>query len=539
MNPTACLLVRGSPLLPALLFAAFAAAQEPAVLLTEVVSPPPAAVAWDAAERASNPMILRSAFVRVEPDVFAAVRTDGVQPLATCILEHFGTRTTIAISGYEFVLGHRVLRGRAVGAEADFVMSFASDGTASGLLDFGGRAVGIAPTGQPGVHVVQDLDTTRLPAPSACGVDHTHAVAAPPGPGLPEGANSDCSVTTIDLLVCYTPLARTNAGGTSAMEAAIVAAVAQANTGHRESGAPIEFRLVHMHETAYVELGTSTDLSRFRSTSDGHMDEVHGLRDTYGADLMQLITNHPSPAYCGIAYLMTSLSTGFASSAFAVTVRTCIPGHTFTHECGHNMGCHHDAANASGAIYPYSYGYRTPDNAWRSIMAYAPGTRVNRWSSPNVVWQGYTMGVANAADNARSIDDTRATVAAFRGTQVLRWCDLDGGIAGTSGLPTLEGRGTVGPTVPVELRIRDFLSGAPGVLIVGASEINQPLVGGTLVPSPDVMLGIVGTGTEIVHNASWLLGLGSGFQAWFQAAFLDAAAIEGFSASDAVKVTVP
>jgi hypothetical protein len=92
---------------------------------------------------------------------------------------------------------------------------------------------------------------------------------------------------------------------------------------------------------------------------------------------------------------------------------------------------------------------------------------------------------------------------------------------------------------PLELTIRSYAPGAIGLLIVGASAVNVPLLGGTLVPSLDVPLTITGNGADIVHNANWLANLAPGFQAWFQAAFLDAAAAQGFAASDAVKVTVP
>jgi hypothetical protein len=254
---------------------------------------------------------------------------------------------------------------------------------------------------------------------------------------------------------------------------------------------------------------------------------------------MQLLFDPPAAQFCGQAFLMSTLSTGFASSAFGVTWRACLANHSLTHECGHNMGCHHDYANAGGAIYPYAHGHRTPDNAYRTIMAYPPGARVNRWSGPAVVYQGYTMGVANAADNVLTLANTSTTVAAFRPTRTLRWCDLGGGIAGAAGLPTLTGAGTINLVVPPTLTLRDFAANAPGVLIVGAAEINVPLFGGTLVPSPDVALAVFGTSSEIVHDASWLANLTPGTEVWFQAAFLDGAAVHDVAASDAVKVAVP
>jgi hypothetical protein len=90
---------------------------------------------------------------------------------------------------------------------------------------------------------------------------------------------------------------------------------------------------------------------------------------------------------------------------------------------GHNMGAHHDRANASGSgAYPYSYGYQAPDKAFRTIMAYncsSPGCpRVNYWSNPDVLYGGQPMGVVytapNSADNRRTLNNTALTVANFR-----------------------------------------------------------------------------------------------------------------------------
>ena len=44
-------------------------------------------------------------------------------------------------------------------------------------------------------------------------------------------------------------------------------------------------------------------LTDLRSTSAGHIDELHALRNDYGADLVTLIEDEPQ--YCGIAYRMT------------------------------------------------------------------------------------------------------------------------------------------------------------------------------------------------------------------------------------------
>jgi peptidyl-Asp metalloendopeptidase len=523
--------------LPVVLFSTMLGAQQPLLLPVDPV--PAASAAWNAQERAANPMLTESAFVRVDVAALRALAPAGSAVMGSFALDLFEQSHVLDVRSVRWTLGYQVFSGSLRGAASEVHLTVAPDGTTAGLIHVGAESFVVAYSSHADVHVLQRYEQALVPAHMGCGVDHTHAVAAPAGALLPESTNLDCGKTTIDVAVFYTPLARQNAGGTSAMEATVVGAIAQANQGHATSGVPMEFRLVWMAETNYVETGSSNDLSRFRGTSDSYMTEVHGLRDTYGADLMHLITNPASPQFCGVASLMTTLSTGFASSSFAVTVRTCIPNHTFTHEAGHNMGCHHDFANAGPALFPYSYGHRTPDSAYRTIMAYSPGTRVNVWSSPSVTYQGYVMGVAGNADNALSATNAASTVSQFRPTRVPLWCDLNGGIPGALGAPVLTGKGTLDQAIPMELSITNYQPGMPGVLIVGASAVNVPLFGGLLVPSLDVALSISGTGSAIVHDASWLALQPPGFEAWFQAAFLDVTAPEAIAASDGVKVVVP
>lgn len=541
---------RAMPILPShrgftavLVFAVAGLAQQqampgPSPLWTAIANPPAAAVQWDAAERAQSPMVAQATFVRLDTAALAAIPARAQQPLATFALDLPGAQATWEVTSQDWVLGHRTFVGHVPGRTSTVQLAVAADGTTWGQIDIDALTWVVAPTGVGDVHVLQRIDHSLLPPHMGCGTDHTHAVAAAPVGGADLGTNSDCSVPIVDVIVFYTPLARQNAGGIAAIEAAIVGAVQQSNLANRDSGVGMAMRLVRMAETNYAELGTNTDLSRFRANNDGFMDEVFAARDTYGGDLMHLITNPASASYCGIAYLMTSLSTGFASSAFGITVRTCIPGRTFTHECGHNMACHHDIANAGAALYPYSYGHRTPDNAYRTIMAYAPGTRINRWSSPNVSYLGYTMGTATA-DNAQSLDNTAATVSQFWATRAPVWCDLAGGVGGALGMPTITGSGTVNLAQPLQATVRNFAPGALGVLVIGASAINAPIFGATLVPTPDVTVTLIGVGQEIVYGCNWLASLPAGAQVWFQAGFLDASASGGLAASDAVRVTVP
>lgn len=229
------------------------------------------------------------------------------------------------------------------------------------------------------------------------------------------------AATVIDVLAAYTPEARTAAGGTASITTRIDAAIAQANTALANSLSQTELRLVHATEIAYTESSNmQTNLVRLQQTSDGYMDSVHTLRNQYGADVVALLTGRTDTGgYAGMGYLMSSVSSGFAPWAFSVTRQDQALFYTFVHEVGHNLGCHHDPTNASGsAAYTYSYGHRFTDDGieYRTIMAYSPGTRIGYFSNPSVNVGSTATGITDQRDNARTIRNTAATVAAFRAT---------------------------------------------------------------------------------------------------------------------------
>ena len=245
----------------------------------------------------------------------------------------------------------------------------------------------------------------------------------------PEGEVSTQDVTIqddgsiIDVMVVYTPAARTSAGGVTGMNNLIDLAVSETNVSYANSGIRQRLRLVHRTEVAYTEASDfGTDLSRLSGTSDGYMDNVHSLRNTYGADLVGLIRNGSS--VCGIGYLMSTVSSSFASRGFSVTARTCATGYySFGHELGHNMGARHDrAVDNSDGPYTYNHGYVAPSDGWRTVMAYGNAcggcTRIQWWSNPDLFRNGERMGIpegsSGAADNRKALNNTAFTVANFR-----------------------------------------------------------------------------------------------------------------------------
>lgn len=251
---------------------------------------------------------------------------------------------------------------------------------------------------------------------------------------------------TQDLLVLYTPAAATANSGADNLKSKTIAAIEAANTAYINSGVGIRLNLVGWQMVDYSETGDmGVSLSDLRGTTDGKMDDAHSLRNQLGADLVSLLTNETN--YCGIAYLGSA--SGNSSLAFSVVSPNCFAGHTFAHEIGHNQGNHHDRVSASGSpAYPYSYGYRTCDypslangQSFRTVMAYSCTStpRVNFFSNPQIYFNNtapmgisYEINTADAADNARSMNNTAAVIAGYRSGSALTTPAAPTGLAANS-----------------------------------------------------------------------------------------------------------
>ena len=298
-------------------------------------------------------------------------------------------------------------------------------GDISGYLQHGGAIYEIQPArGRAGEHALYRVDESRLPP-----MGHSPAVQPSgdlAGDSSPDTVSTDSSTAgiVIDLMVVYTPAARARFGQAE-LERMILNAVAESNQAYANTGIDLALNLAHLTEVAYKETGDMTkSLAALQGTSDGQMDGVHALRDQYGADLVMLISEDTN--YCGYANTMRNVSSQFAAYAFSVTRSDCLSNNTFTHELGHNMGGHHNREDAgTGGAYEYSYGYRrcvSDGTGFRTVMAYPcnGGPRVNYFSDPYTSYNGQPTGIAyetsnsNSAENARTLRNTVATIAAFR-----------------------------------------------------------------------------------------------------------------------------
>lgn len=308
--------------------------------------------------------------------------------------------------------------GRLEGDPATDVIIVVYDGIVFGTINGAEASYAIRWDGTG--HVVEELDYSAFPDQENCFIEAS--AVEPPVDFEPPMVGDDGSL--VDVLVVYTPAARAAAGGTAGMHSLINLAIAETNTGYSNSVVIQRLRLVGTAEVNLTESSISTDLRRLTNPSDGFIDNVHTLRDTYRADLVSLVgSNYTTQGACGIAWLMAGNNPAFEDRAFSVVDRTCMTGYySFGHEIGHNQGLNHARVDPTGTgAYSYSYGYKDPASIFRTVMAYncpVSCPRVLHFSNPDVSYSGRPTGIAetspDSAHSGLSLNNTRVTVANWR-----------------------------------------------------------------------------------------------------------------------------
>ena len=247
----------------------------------------------------------------------------------------------------------------------------------------------------------------------------------------PQTATCQEDGAIITVMVLYTPAARDAAGGTAAIEALINQRFSEMNVANDASAVWFDWKLVHVQEVDYAESGNIyLDLQNLQGTDDPLLNDVHVLRDAKMADLVAMLISEGSNSYCGMAYKPDELDMWWNGLAFGVTALD-YPGTlscsslTLAHELGHNMGNSHDRANNNNQpeLFPYSYGYQSPNGTFHDIMSYnCPNDceAINQWANPNVWYKGEPTGVfyesdpAHAADLARSMNESKLLISNYR-----------------------------------------------------------------------------------------------------------------------------
>lgn len=119
------------------------------------------------------------------------------------------------------------------------------------------------------------------------------------------------------------------------------------------------------------------------------------------------------------------------------------------------------------------------------------------------------------------------------------WTDLGSALPGISGTPAFSGTGALSTGSPVSLSLSQAAPNAPAFLFIGLQNTSTPLLGGTLVPSPDLVLNLSPTSASgtLDLQAQWPSGIPVGIDYYFQYWIGDNAATFGAAASNALRAT--
>lgn len=287
----------------------------------------------------------------------------------------------------------------------------------------------------------------------------TRALAAPATTATATTATATTASSIVDLVIGYTSGFASRLGGRSETMTRLNFMVDVANQAYANSQVDARLRLVHALQVDYADATSNDDalyeVTGVECTESGgglsceyvgppaSLQPLHEAREEFGGDLVSLVRKFTDPenGSCGVAWINGGGQQGMShdSEITGFSVVSDSSGNEFpdgdfvcadeslAHELGHNMGSAHDRDTADGddntlqqneyGAYAYSFGYKNFGAGFYTVMAYGDeGQSIYRvFSNPAIDYcGGFACGVANQADNARSLRQAIPVVAGFR-----------------------------------------------------------------------------------------------------------------------------
>ncbi len=317
--------------------------------------------------------------------------------------------------------------GNIEGIKTNQIVLSVNSGDVSGNIWFQEFYIQIRPKGN-GVHSICQINRENIPKsahPKTPDLSKQQDTRTRSGPREVESSGAVIRAlddgSTIDIMVVYTRDAAVLSGNISSE---IQLAIDTTNLCYSNSQVTQRLNLVKMLQVDYNETGDAeTDLNNITYSNDAYLNEVHTVRDAYGADVISFLVAKMND-YAGLGWVLTSLSTSFSSHAFNI-VQVQYASSTIPHELGHNMGAQHDLfvhPKNGSEINTYCFGYVNHTKRFQTVMAYYNDCRdkgytcdaIPYFSNPSVTYNGGVTGDATDADVARTLNETALTVSRFR-----------------------------------------------------------------------------------------------------------------------------
>jgi peptidyl-Asp metalloendopeptidase len=231
----------------------------------------------------------------------------------------------------------------------------------------------IQPLGN-GLHAYVKVDTRKFPREHPPSFNENRDLQDIPP--FPRKLESDKSITTISVLVAYTPAVQNKVADVPSL---VQLAFNEANQSYKNSNIHINLvpALADPVLVSYTETGSQdTALREFINMAD-----VRRLRESNKANVAVLFVDDGEA--CGVARRILATR----DSAFVVVYYNCATGYySFAHEIGHLQGARHNPEEDKSALpFPYGHGFMDLKRKRRTIMSYdcaAGCKRELQWARP-------------------------------------------------------------------------------------------------------------------------------------------------------------